>query len=160
MKSIYTDAIMAHLLIALATTSLQAITIFTMGITQGMVFAMVAISLIQFPVMIYIVGNLWPTIKGGWSMARFWAGLFGVSRIGYERPGLSQVPWIVIAAGGMIILPMIGVNEYLLGNIERPNLLIYMAMGFVIYPAVGLLAYAIGYVFGGKRQRAKMTYSI
>lgn len=160
MKSIYREAVMAHILIALAVTMAQAITIYAMGITQETLALIIFIAIAQWPLMIYVVGKLWPTIEGGWSMSRFWAGLFGVSRIGYERPGLSQMPWLVLAAGGMIILPLIGISEYLLGNMNYPNILRHMIIGLILYPAAGLIAYLAGYIFGGKHQRRKTMPSI
>ncbi len=120
------------------------------------------LAFLNIPIYIYVIGRNWPTIEGGWSWSRLWAGAFGISRLGYERPGLKNLPWSNIITLSVIYGFAGTLNQYLVdadaGTPEIP--LVYGIMVIMIsalMPAVFAIMYGIGYLFGENRQRRLQT---
>lgn len=131
------------------------------GTTLG-INAIISIALI--PTLIWALGSKWPGIEPGWSWSRFWAGFFGLFRIGYERPGLGQVPFAILAAVGSVAGACTAWQQKIImestgGTLEMFPLWVleFVVVGAILYPVLGVLLYGIGYLFGGRRQRKLAT---
>jgi hypothetical protein len=81
---------------------------------------------------------------------RFWGVLFGIARVGYERPKLKDLPWMAITIAIILIMLM---NASALNGIaiafDQPipsnrDLLIQV----IQTPIIFIASYAIGYLWG------------
>ncbi len=150
--------LMFKLMVAFA--ALQTLALIVFGLTKVGLAIILGIAPIAMITSIVVIGRSWPTIEGGWSWSRFWAGTFGVSRIGYERPGLKALPWIVIIVGSITYGLVLGVFKYELALVSEQTQTVALQLGAIevasnaiVLPIAFALVYGVGYLFGGPRQR-------
>ncbi len=153
----YAGVIINVWMVAVISATIQGVFIALLGPTPIAVLLSGVVALLQIGVMIYLVGSEWPGKEDEWTWSNFWAGLFNLSYIGYERPGIGQVPFTLLALAGFTIGFLVMVNEAQLSPLTGIHLgtgeiftgALIMAL---IYPIMGMVAYGIGYLFGGKRE--------
>ncbi len=140
--------------IAAAAGLLQTFVLVAFGVTFESNIMILMVSVAQMAIAVYAVGSSWNGLPSGWNISRFWAGLFTLCYIGYERPGIDKVPYLILAIGGALIGTIVAINQTLIASAGTYATIVMVTMiAFVAYPAIGLLSYGIGYLFGGKRQR-------
>ena len=146
----YTPAIAGAIKVGIFTTAAQAITVLSLGITPLMSAIVVVLAIIQLPITVMVVGRAWPDLDKGWSATRFWAGVLLFTRMGYERVGINQLPWMMIVNGNLAIGFIVGVSQ----SVLQPEIpyYVWVVATLVATPVLILTQYGVGYLFGGKRQ--------
>ncbi len=140
-------------IIGLSATQLAAILLFA-GIANPTLILGI-INIVYIPLVIWDIGRNWPTIEGGWSSSRFWAGTLGFVRIGFERPGLATLPWKAIFGLSAIyaIAQTLVQHAVLIEAGHEIALAIKVAAMMsmpwaLLFPLAVVAAYGIGYLFG------------